>query len=52
MRVAFRDEGDQNLQVVSAGEVGIAQKRLLDASVTKALKRGVKFAGRTYDFLA
>lgn len=52
LRVAFREEDGQNLQVVSAGETGLAQRRLLDASVTTALKTGISFAGRRYDFLA
>ncbi|GAA5867495.1 hypothetical protein JCM3774_003853 [Rhodotorula dairenensis] len=52
LRVAFRDEDEQNLQVVSAGDVGVAQRRLLDASITRALKSGITFAGRKYEFLA
>lgn len=50
--MSFRDEDEQNLQVVSAGDVGVAQRRLLDASVTRALESGISFAGRKYDFLA
>ncbi|BGP56785.1 hypothetical protein JCM8202v2_004415 [Rhodotorula sphaerocarpa] len=52
LRVAFREEDEQALSTVSGGETGIAQKRLLDASVTRALKRGIWFGGRKYDFLA
>lgn len=50
--MAFREEDEQALSTVSGGETGIAQKRLLDASVTRELKRGIWFGGRKYDFLA
>ncbi|BGP49874.1 hypothetical protein JCM10450v2_005779 [Rhodotorula kratochvilovae] len=49
LRVMFRDEDDRPL-----GPMGSSSEHgyLLDASVGRALKKGLNFGGRTYDFLA
>ncbi|GEM10105.1 RNA-directed RNA polymerase [Rhodotorula toruloides] len=48
LRVAFRDE-DETMLLPSSGA---PQDKLLQRSVAKALKDGISFAGRKYEFLA
>ncbi|BGP17973.1 hypothetical protein JCM10213v2_006021 [Rhodosporidiobolus nylandii] len=48
LRVHFRDEDELALPANS----GEAWHRLIDASVASVHKRGLRFAGRTYEFLA
>ncbi|GAA6048343.1 hypothetical protein JCM3770_000959 [Rhodotorula araucariae] len=51
LRVLFRDEDDRQLGTASSMSVSI-HACLLDASVGRALKKGLVFGGRAYEFLA
>ncbi|GAA5893038.1 hypothetical protein JCM5296_003412 [Sporobolomyces johnsonii] len=52
LRVTFKDEDGLQLSSVCAGVAGEAMGHLIEGSITKTLKKGLKLGGRTYEMLS
>ncbi|CEQ40181.1 SPOSA6832_01769, partial [Sporobolomyces salmonicolor] len=52
LRVTFKDEDGLQLSSVGAGAAGEAMLHLIEGSMTKTLKKGLKLGGRTYEMLS
>ncbi|GAA5970371.1 hypothetical protein JCM21900_002610 [Sporobolomyces salmonicolor] len=52
LRVTFKDEDGLQLSSVGAGAAGEAMGHLIEGSMTKTLKKGLKLGGRTYEMLS